>query len=326
VISFVVPCYNYARFLPECVESILKLEGDFDWELILIDDASTDNTREVIRSFSDSRVRVISHKVNLGHAGTMNEGLGAARGEFIARLDPDDRYRPGFLSAVMGKFESFPEVGLVYGDVALIDARGQITAGRTDREHGGRDFKGNELIGLLARNFICAPSVIARRQAWLGVAPVPAHLAFNDWYFTVMMARRHEFYYVDQVIAEYRVHDANHHAAITRTKQEEPSVLWVLEQVFSSREEDVNLERAKQQARRRVFAVQYLDLANKYFGMGLDGDARRCYLRALGYAPSQLLRPDVFRHVLGTLVGRRLYESSKSIVKTAVRAVSGAPR
>lgn len=318
MISFVVPCYNYARFLPECVESILKLEGGFAWELILIDDASTDDTRDVIRSFSDPRIRVISHQANLGHAVTVNEGLATTRGEFIARIDPDDRYRPGFLTTVMEKFEAFPEVGLVYGDAALIGGGGEVMAERTDREHGGRDFRGNELIRLLARNFICAPSVLARRQAWLDVAPVPAHLAFNDWYFTVMMARRHDFYYVNQVVAEYRVHDANHHAAITRSKQEEPSILWVLDQVFSTPEQDATLEHAKQRARRQVYGAQYLDLANKYFGVGLDADARRCYVRALGCAPALLAQAGVFRHLLGTLVGRRLYESSKAIVKTAV--------
>ena len=220
LISFIVPCYNYGHFLTDCVESILKLEGGFDWELLLIDDASTDNTAEVIPSFSDPRIRVVTHPINLGHARTMNEGLRSARGRFIARIDPDDRYRPGFLTAVMGKFETFSEVGLVYGDVALIDERGQITAERCDAAHGGCDFRGNELVRLLERNFICAPAVIARREAWMQAAPVPEHLAFNDWYFTVMMARAHEFYYVDEVIAEYRVHGANHHSMIARNKTE----------------------------------------------------------------------------------------------------------
>src|SRR5438552_2715432 len=134
LISFLVPCYNYGHFLAACVESVLKLEGGFDWELVLIDDASTDDTAEVIQSFSDPRIRAITHRINLGHARTINEGLGLARGTFIARIDPDDRYRPNFLTAVMEKFEAYPEVGLVYGDVVLIDERGQVTLERCDRE------------------------------------------------------------------------------------------------------------------------------------------------------------------------------------------------
>jgi glycosyltransferase involved in cell wall biosynthesis len=316
VISFIVPCYNYARFLPECVESILKLDGAFEWELLLIDDASTDNTQEVIRSFSDPRIRVITHPVNVGHARTINEGLRAARGEFIARIDPDDRYRPGFLTAVMGRFQTFPEVALVYGDVALIDEQGQVTVGRCDREHGGRDFKGNELVRLLERNFICAPSVIARRGAWLEAAPVPEHLAFNDWYFTVMMARTHQFYYVDEVIAEYRVHGANHHTKIARNKTEEASVLWVLDRVFASAESNPEIERAKRAARRRIYGAQYFDMANKHFGWSHERDARRCYLAALRHQPAYLAHSGLMRRLAATCIGRPRYDWLKSAARS----------
>jgi glycosyltransferase involved in cell wall biosynthesis len=315
MISFIVPSYNYARFLPECVESILKLDGEFEWELLLIDDASTDNTQDVIRSFSDPRIRVITHPTNLGHARTMNEGLRAARGEFIARIDPDDRYRPGFLTVAMRKFQAFPEVGLVYGDVALIDERGQVTVRRCDREHGGRDFKGNELVRLLERNFICAPSVIARRSAWLEAAPVPEHLAFNDWYFTVMMARAHEFCYVDEVIAEYRVHSANHHSMIARDKTEEASILWVLDRIFASAESDPALERTKRMARRRIYGAKYLEMADKYFGWSHERDARRCYLAALRYQPAYLAHSGLLRRLAATSIGRARYDRLKSAVR-----------
>ena len=273
----------------------------------------------MIQSFSGLRIRAITHRINLGHARTINEGLGLARGTFISRIDPDDRYRPNFLTAVMEKFEAYPEVGLVYGDAALIDERGQVTLERGDREHGDRDFRGNELVRLLERNFICAPSVIARRQAWLGAAPVPEHLAFNDWYFTVMMARAHEFYYVDHVVAEYRVHAANHHSMIVRNQTEEWSVFWILDQMFTTREKTPDLERRKQAARRRIYGAQYLDMADKYFGVGHDRDARRCYLAALRWRPSLLARADVVRRLVATCVGRRAYEVSKATVKHLLR-------
>ena len=318
LISFIVPCYNYGRFLRECVESILKLEGGYDWELLLIDDASADDTPEIVRSFSDPRIRVVTHPTNLGHARTMNEGLGLARGKFIARIDPDDRYRPGFLTATVGKFDRFPEVGLVYGDVAMIDERGQVTAERCDAAHGGRDFKGNELVRLLERNFICAAAIIARREAWMQAAPVPEHLAFNDWYFTVMMARQHDFYYVDDVVAEYRVHDANHHTRIVRNKTEEPSVFWLLDQVFAKPEPRPRLEKDKQAARRRIYGAHYLDMANKYFQWNYARDSRRCYLAAVGQRPAYLARPEVLRRLAATYVDRRWYELSKAVVKSVL--------
>ena len=182
LVSIIVPCFNYGRYLPDCVGSILSQQGFADYEVLVIDDASTDDTVEVMRSIGDPRVHLMFNERNLGHVGTITRGLHAARGQFVARIDPDDRYRSDFLVATLDKFERYPEVGLVYGDVSQIDDSGRVTYERSDCVHDGHDFKGNELVALLKRNFICAPSVIARRQEWIDALPVPAHLAFNDWY------------------------------------------------------------------------------------------------------------------------------------------------
>src|SRR5262245_28610138 len=126
LVSFVVPCYNYGRYLDSCLASIFGQEGQHDFEVIVVDDASTDNTLEVLHAFTDPRLRIIYHRVNLGHVATINEGLSQARGTFIARIDPDDRYRPYFLTTVLEKFLAFPDVGMVYGDAALINEHGEI--------------------------------------------------------------------------------------------------------------------------------------------------------------------------------------------------------
>lgn len=317
LVSFVVPCYNYARYLPDCLNSIFAQEGGYDFEIIVIDDGSTDSTQAVLRTFADPRLRVITHPVNLGHAATINEGLSQARGQFIARIDPDDRYRPYFLSTVLPILEAFPEVGLVYGDAALINERGEITVERSDRVHGGRDFKGNEFVHLLEENFICSPTVIARREAWLQALPVPEGLAFHDWYFTLMIARRYEFYYIDRVLAEYRVHPDNWHAHVVRQKTEESSIFWLLDRIFGETETDPELEIRKQKARNRIYGAHYLTMGRKYFGFGMDSDARRCLLRAIRYRPEYLFRSDLLRWLMATYVGRKRYEAVKALVKAA---------
>jgi glycosyltransferase involved in cell wall biosynthesis len=317
-VSFVVPCYNYGRYLPECLASIFNQEGEHDFEVIAIDDASVDDTSEVLAAAADSRMQVITHPRNLGHVATVNEGLSRARGEFVARIDPDDRYRPHFLSAALVTFERFPEVGLVYGSAALIDAAGRVTADRIDQVHRGRDFKGNEFLRLLENNCICAPTAIARRTLWHQVLPVPDGLAFNDWYFNVMMARRCEFYYLDRVMADYRVHAENHHTRVIRDGTEEPSIFWVLDQVFSETESSQSLEVAKRRARHLIYARHYLTLADKYFGMGMNAEARRCYLAAARHRPRYLLNPAVQRRLWATIVGRERYELGKTLVKGAL--------
>jgi glycosyltransferase involved in cell wall biosynthesis len=314
-ISFVVPCYNYGRYLPDCLNSILSQEGEFDFEVIVIDDASTDNTLKVIHSYSDSRIRLIRHEKNVGHIGTINEGLRAARGVFVARIDPDDRYRSCFLLRTIEKLKKHQEVGMIYGDVALINDCGEITVERSDDVHEGQDYKGNELVKLMGRNFICAPSVIARREAWLDALPVPEGLAFNDWYFTLMMARKYEFYFLSEVLAEYRVHNSNHHSQIVKNMTEEPSIFRLLDRLYEDEEENKELERQKKRARRQIYSAQYLDMANKYFGYGHETDARRCYLAAIRHQSHLLLRGEVMRRVFGTFIGLDRYEKTKSAIK-----------
>jgi glycosyltransferase involved in cell wall biosynthesis len=315
LVSFVVPCYNYGRYLPDCLASIFGQEDESNFEVIAIDDASTDDTARVFTSLSDPRLQVIRHAKNRGHVWTVNEGLGLARGKFVARIDPDDRYRPSFLRTVLPKFKQFPEVGLVYGDAALIDDEGRLTAERSDLVHGHADFKGNELVGLLEQNRVCAPTAIARREMWHQALPIPEGLAFNDWYFNVMMARRCEFYYVDRVLADYRVHASNHHMRVVRDRTEESSILSLLDRVFSEVESSKDLEDSKRKAKSRVYARQYLTLADKYFGMDMYSDARRCYWASLKTRPSYLLDAVVQRRLAATIIGRGSYELSKRVVK-----------
>ena len=314
-VSFLVPTYNYARYLPDCLASILALEGDTAFEVVIVDDASTDDTAEVLAGIRDARVRILRNEVNLGHGRTLERALGAAQGELVARIDPDDRYRPGFLRHTLPVFERHPDVGMVYGDAALIDEAGRLTQASCDRQHGGEPFHGFELVPLLEENFICAPTVIARRECWTAFLPVPAHLAFNDWYFTVNMARRWPFYFVPEVLAEYRVHCAQHHARVARDGSEERSVRWLLDQVYATREARPELEAAKRAARKRVYARHAVDAGEKYFGAEDWRNARRCYVRALRLAPKLVLRQPVLRHLVGTLMGRRGYAAVKAAVK-----------
>jgi glycosyltransferase involved in cell wall biosynthesis len=317
-ISFALPCYNYGRYLPDCLASIFAQQGGHEFEIIAIDDASTDNTAQVLRDFHDPRMRVIHHERNLGHVAAMNRGVSEARGAFIARIDPDDRYRPGFLSTVLSKFEEFPELGLVYGDAALIDESGQVNVERSDQAHSGRDFKGNEFIRLLEKNIICAPTAIARREAWHKVMPIPAGLAFNDWYLNIMMARHYDFYYVNRVVADYRVHSSNHHNKIVRDRSEEPSILQLLDRVFQERETRSDLEAQKRKAKGRIYSAQYVTLADKYFGLEMNADARRCYLQAIRNRPACLISPGVQRRLAATLIGRTRYEFGKSLIRSVL--------
>ena len=115
-VAAVIPCYNYARYLPEAVESVLS-QQDVGIHVVVVDDASTDDSLAVARTLAsrDSRITVIANGTNRGPVETFNTGLAACKGEFLVRLDADDLLTPGSLQRSVAVMRAFPSVGLVYG-------------------------------------------------------------------------------------------------------------------------------------------------------------------------------------------------------------------
>jgi glycosyltransferase involved in cell wall biosynthesis len=117
-IDVFVPCYNYGRFLRECVGSALAQEG-VEVRVLILDDASADDTPEVGRALAaeDPRVEYRRHAANRGHIATYNEGLDWAGGDYCLLLSADDMLTPGALGRAARLMDARPEVGLTYGDV-----------------------------------------------------------------------------------------------------------------------------------------------------------------------------------------------------------------
>jgi len=115
-VSIVISCYNYAHYLPDSIRSALA-QDSVDPEVIVVDDASTDDSAAVAQRFADAdrRVTVLRHEQNSGPIIAFNNGYAAAKGEFIVRLDADDMLTPGSLARAVALFDAFPSVGLVYG-------------------------------------------------------------------------------------------------------------------------------------------------------------------------------------------------------------------
>ncbi len=113
--TVVIPAYNYARFLGECVRSVLSQPG-VAVKVIIIDDHSTDETGSVTAWLqADPRVHVIRHQENRGHIPSVNEGLARVQTEYVVKLDADDLLAPGSLARATALLEARPEVGFVYG-------------------------------------------------------------------------------------------------------------------------------------------------------------------------------------------------------------------
>lgn len=122
-VSVIVPCYNYGRFVGECVESVLAQVG-VDVEVLVIDDASSDDTAdEASRLCRDQRVTFRRHDENRGHIATYNEGLAWARGDYTLLVSADDVLAPGALARSAALMDARRDVGLAYG--AIVPFRGE---------------------------------------------------------------------------------------------------------------------------------------------------------------------------------------------------------
>jgi glycosyltransferase involved in cell wall biosynthesis len=108
LVSVIIPAYNRAGSLRPAIESVTSQDFS-DWELIVVDDGSVDDTGIVAESLADSRVRVIRHPTNRGASAARNTGIRAARGRYIAFLDSDDEWLPGKLTAQIAALEKGPE-------------------------------------------------------------------------------------------------------------------------------------------------------------------------------------------------------------------------
>lgn len=123
-VTVLMSVYNGERYLNEAIESILA-QTFTDFEYLIIDDASTDRTPEILCSYGDLRIRIVTNEENFGLTKTLNKGLSLARGEYIARMDADDISMPNRLRKQFNFMEKNPDVGVCGTNVRIVDENGK---------------------------------------------------------------------------------------------------------------------------------------------------------------------------------------------------------
>lgn len=124
-ISVIVPCYNQAEYLPETLQSVLEQDYS-NWECIIVDDGSTDNSRKIAGQWveKDNRFKCF-YKENTGVSDTRNYGIRQALGEYILPLDGDDKISPTYINEALKIFGQNPDIKLIYSDIILFGAKDQ---------------------------------------------------------------------------------------------------------------------------------------------------------------------------------------------------------
>jgi glycosyltransferase involved in cell wall biosynthesis len=205
LVSVFIPVYNAEPFVAQAIESVLAQTYPH-YELIVVNDASTDGTAEVIARYQDHpRVRIHHNPANLGMAPNWNVSLSLCRGDLVARLDADDFYAPGFLEQVVPIFQRYPDVGMVFTGAKVFWPFSKMTKELPYRHswvRAGRDF----LPQLLRSCGVRSPTVCVRRMCYQQLGVFIDELRIHpDWEMWVRIAANYDVGYLARSLAYYRV-------------------------------------------------------------------------------------------------------------------------
>jgi glycosyltransferase involved in cell wall biosynthesis len=229
-ISVIMPVYNAEKYVGQAIESILK-QGFTDFEFLIFNDASTDASREIILSFKDERIIFIDSPVNTGYVKYLNDGLAMARGKYIARMDADDISMPDRFQQQVNYLDVHEEVVVCGSFIECIGERkGVVTF---PLQH--RDIITHLL---LHGNGMAHPSVMMRKSVWdqytiqYDRSLEPA----EDYDVWVRLADYGQLHNLDQVLLQYRVHDANE--SVVKKEKQDRAVFCIRKKMISRWVED----------------------------------------------------------------------------------------
>lgn len=202
-ISVVMPSYNHGRYVDACIEAFLGQTFE-DFELIIIDDASTDDNVDRIRSHGDERIRLITRATNCGVAKGMCDGFRLAKADLVAFFATDDLPAPGYLAAAVGIMAQNPSAGVAYFPSSHIDEEGQVTGNACSLPSGLSRLE------ILRRSFfggnqLSSPGMVIRRDAAAG-SLAPSGLAqFSDWSLNNRLLLKGDVVLADEKLVFYRI-------------------------------------------------------------------------------------------------------------------------
>jgi glycosyltransferase involved in cell wall biosynthesis len=195
-VSVIIPTYNRERLISRAIESVLK-QTYTDYEIIVVDDGSTDRTSELLKKF-EGRIRYF-YQQNSGISGARNRGLEEAKGEYIAFLDSDDAWLPEKLTIQVEVLDKNKDVGIIYSKMLILNEAGKHCGFKPD-EKTGRDFL--ELIEI--RGDIATSTVMSRRECFEKVGRFDPDLPpMEDFDMWLRISKFYKVYEVENITLAY---------------------------------------------------------------------------------------------------------------------------
>jgi len=277
-ISVVIPVYNAERYLEECLASVLSQEGA-DFEVIAINDGSTDRSTEILRRYAD-RIRLIE-QANVGFKEVRNVALKHVQGRLVALLDADDRYLPGHLARLAEFEKSRPEAVGFYGDAWLIDPQGQrLWVHKTPQASFENLVMGNYIIH----------SSVALRKSFFDRGETYHHCGpAGDWELWFRAMEHGPLVHHPWIGVEYRKHPES--AMHQNQEEAEEWTFRILDWVFEKHKE------LSAKTRNQALTRAYYDRMGRFLAADKPKEARARALNCLRRDPA------MFKAWVGLLVG-----------------------
>jgi glycosyltransferase involved in cell wall biosynthesis len=292
-VSIIIPCYNMARYLGEALSSALGQTFPY-FELLIIDDGSTDATPEIASGIlADRRVRYIRQD-NMGLSAARNKGIALSRGEFIALLDADDIWEPEKLAVQLSMFDTMPQCGLVFTDFSTFDEHGIIALEKNSVILDNLDHLDFETL-FSRNNFIYPSTVMIRREMFDSAGPFDVSLkSAEDYDMWLRIAQVSRLVGIGLRLAKIRQHGDNMSRNIRRMLDNEIAVIEKYESIVG-----------KRKTRKRAAKVYYLN-ADRLVHSGRRFDALKLLLRGILIDPSLYL--DICVVLIKLTLGRTVVE------------------
>ncbi len=266
-VSVIIPVYNQAQFIDKAIESVLK-QSYQNFEIIVVNDGSTDNTEAIVKGFIDFRIRYICHSDNRGISAARNTGIRASRGEYIALLDADDEFLPEKLDMQVKLLQSEPsDVGVVCAWSFNMDKDGNYISKRYLPRKEGYIFE-----GLLSTNYMSVPALLIRRECFEKVGLFDSSLdGQEDWDMWIRIAKYYKFSLIKIPLAKRRIHPNR--------------ISYHLEKKVITARRIIKKHINELKIRRNIHSKHYFYIGRRYCYMGKMGIGRRYICKAISFYP-----------------------------------------
>lgn len=234
MISIVTASYNYEQYIGETIQSVLN-QTFSEWEMIIVDDCSTDKSVNVIKSFNDKRIKLFQNEKNLGLAKTLKKGIELAKGDWIVFLESDDMIFPEYLEKKLEIIRKYPDISLVFNDCEFFGDEDKIN------ELSEKLFKIRKVLKsqtypknmfynfYLGNKIFTFSSVMAKRDELMKLDFNPIEDCLLDWCLWLQMAYNGSFYYMPEILTKWRIHFGSY---ISKSKKDIHASLKIYFNIF----------------------------------------------------------------------------------------------